>query len=102
MAALFGFALWLLFVLIISAKLRHIAYNDSFIRIKNYGLWMQLAASDYISLDASLPGLYQLRTSTGKYLFLAGYFGSLGTLLQQSSEPTAITNARRVLANEKS
>jgi hypothetical protein len=96
--ALFGCVLWLLFVLLVSIRIRHIAYNESFIRIRNYGRWVQIPASDYVLVDPGFPGFYQLRTSTGKHLFLVSYFGTLSTLIQPNDEPAAITTARRILA----
>ncbi|GAA3991119.1 hypothetical protein [Hymenobacter antarcticus] len=96
--ALFSFVVWLLFVLLFSLKIRHIAYNDSFIRIKNYGPWIQIPNSEYILLDSgSLPGLYQFRVLTGEYLFLASYFGTLAAQFRQGGEPVSVTIARRTL-----
>ncbi|MDO7852801.1 hypothetical protein [Hymenobacter convexus] len=99
--AAFGLAMWLLFVLIISVRIRHVAYNESFIRVRNYGLWVQFPASEFIWLESSLMWPSRLRTSSGSYLFLPDYFGTLTTLIQQSDEPITITTARRILTKAK-
>jgi hypothetical protein len=77
-----GLAMWLLIVLVVSLRIRHVAYNKEFIRVRNYGRPLLLPAADFVSLlPALLPGYYYLRTRTHRLLFIGSVSDTLGKML---------------------
>lgn len=92
--------MWLLFVLLISLRIRHVAYNKTFIRVKNYRTFIQFSAKEYVFIvPCFMPEFYRLRTSTHEYLFLANYVDTMISLLTHNPNgPESIRTARSVLS----
>jgi hypothetical protein len=107
-----GFLLLLaIFMLSISLRIRYVAYNESFIRIRNYGSATLIPIADYQLLTpAAFPFglLYRLRTTKTSSLFLGSFTETLANTIQLNSvlngflEPSNVTIARKALSLKNS
>jgi len=96
-----------LFTSIVSLPIRHVAYNEEFIRIRNYGPAQLFPAQEYRLLGPAYFGMGLMRLSLvggQRFLFLASFPSILGEVvsnpmhvLDVSSEPAYINVARRTL-----
>jgi hypothetical protein len=74
--AAFLFGLLLLFIFSISLRIKHVAYNHDFIRVRNYGAAVLIPADQFRRLEPvgfPLDVLSRLHTATGSSLFLMSY-----------------------------
>jgi hypothetical protein len=103
-----GFLLLLLalFTVMLSLPIRHVAYNEEFLRVRNYGPAQFLPSSEYLLFEPAYFLLTRLRLVGGRsYLFMGSFPGLLsrfvnhpGDVLNAQLEPASIDVARRTLA----
>ena len=102
----FGLLLLALFTGTLSLPIRHVAYNEEFLRVRNYGAALLIPSSEYLLFEPAYFLLVRLRLAGGRsFLFLGSFPGLMGQLanapadvLNGSLEPAAIDVARRTLA----
>jgi len=102
-----GFVLLLLalFTGTVSLPIRHVAYNEEFLRVRNYGAAQLIPSSEYLLFEPAYFMLMRLRLVGGRsFLFLGSFSGMMGHLanapvdvLNGSLEPAAVDVARRTL-----
>jgi len=94
------------FTLSISLRIRYISYNESFIRIRNYGPAVLIPITEYqLLVPATFPFefLCRLRTAKTSSLFLGSFTETLASITQLDSvfngslEPRNVTVARKLL-----
>ena len=104
-----GFVLLLLalFTNTVSLPIRHVAYNEEFLRVRNYGAAQLIPSSEYLLFEPAYFMLMRLRlrlVGGRSFLFLGSFSGMMGHLanapvdvLNDSLEPAAVDVARRTL-----
>ncbi|MBF9223936.1 hypothetical protein [Hymenobacter ruricola] len=102
--ALSLFTILLLFTVTVSIRIRHVAYNDSFIQVRNYGQPILIPNTEYRMLELGefpFSFLYRLRTSNANPQFLGSFSEALKLVVNNSFEPENIAVARRVLSRNR-
>lgn len=95
----FFLVIWLLFVTLISVRIRHIFYDSTAIQVKNYSTSKLMPSNAYWSLTLTFSRLYRLRTTEGDILFMTSFFDTLANATDfLASEPASIVTARKTLA----
>ncbi|WP_152559867.1 hypothetical protein [Hymenobacter sp. IS2118] len=97
-------ALLLLFTGTTALPIRHVAYNEEFIHIRNYGAAQLFPVQEYRLLEPAYFVMMRLRLVDRSFLFLGSFPGLLGgvvndsgSVLNGSLEPPSINVARRIL-----
>ncbi|MBF9239991.1 hypothetical protein I2I05_21550 [Hymenobacter sp. BT683] len=97
-------ALLALFTGMTALPIRHVEYNEEFIRIRNYGAAQLFPVQEYRLLEPAYFVLMRLRLVGRSFLFLGNFPGLLGNVvnnpagaLNDSLEPASVNVARRTL-----
>jgi hypothetical protein len=101
---LFFLLLLSIFILSISLRIRYVAYNESFIRVRNYGAAVLIPIAEYQSLTPAVfpfGPLYRLRTSRTSNLFLSSFTGTLVNIVQLDSVLNGFLEPRNVMIARK-